>query len=356
MVSTVTKEHIDSDGFTIFAAATFPLPWPVKQKTIFLSGTINDYQYQMSFISSKRIKISIVTKYNQIFSAKSCMINLTRNHNCDSIICITFNEFREITIHVNGRQANFSNEDIHIDPINRYEFNSKEIKYDEKGFIDMKININNSLDSLKSRAVKSGIDYAKIWSFLEQRVADLPIKRDRAVKGGRGDLGDLSVSLRALLAPGRGNELLLLCAADIDASLPVWSLPMPLPNAWTPEHMLLPADGSLSGIAKSIPFGSLSMFELNPTDTHSYCVDLQLWLRTHNGILLSKKITPLQLLKEVADKQGAHSDLFGLENVEQLSQASVNGREYALDFLSELAERVHTIGQGLIRARNIKLK
>jgi len=340
-----------NEGFTLVTAISLPTPWPVRERLVFMCPYLGEMRIEIAWLPDQRIQAVLNLDNQQVRLSETCKIKVTGQGPQAIILSFVLKEDEEVSWHINGHAANASDEDVHAGPMTLARNQRLDLKKDSKGIGTVFDKRKLRLATDNSNATNQALYDGRLWSLFEEEIRHLPLACSRALEHESNDLGHLAVLLRKLLAPGRGNDLLYLCAANVNCPLPVWSRPPSPPNHWTPKALFT----SMEEGPKQQMLGAanlwveLEWFELGPCVSHTHCMDLETWMNQLNGGLLNRQTSALGIIKEVADKFGAHADRHDISRLELLRNSSFYGKELATNYLVPLAERIALIGEGIIR-------
>lgn len=343
-----------SKGLSWLGLIRLPSPWPVQQRAVFARGDMRMSTIELAWLPDRRIEGIVALTSGQVWISNSCQIATISDEPHEIILVFTVNEAGNAKWRISGRDANANAEEIRAHPRPASARSAPPLTRDDVGIEKARVDREDRLKKETSKAGSVGLDRSRMWNMLDERIRHLPTATSRARANGANDLGHLAVLLRQLLAPGRGNDLLFLCAADVKLSLLIWGRPPVAPNLWTPRELFRSkvASPQKKNLEKTGVWATLEFFELEPRDFQTHCMDLETWLNRSDGWIVDRDASALMIIKEVADKFGAHADHHDFERIDILRNTELLGHELATLFLVPLAERIARIGEDLLSRKS----
>lgn len=343
-----------SEGLSWCGVIELPSHWPVQQRAVFARYDTGLLTAELAWLPDRRIEGVVTSTSGQVWVTNSCQIATISDQPHMIILTFMVNAVGNSTWQILGRDANANAPEISASSKSSARITARQLDKDDAGIEKARIDREGRLKEETANAKNVAQFKTRMWNMLDERIRHLPTATSRACANGANDLGHLSVLLRKLLAPGRGNDLLFLCAADVNMSLPIWVRPPAAPNLWTPRELFRSkvASPQKKNLEKTGVWATLEFFELEPGDFQTHCMDLETWLHRSDGWIVDRDAPALIIIKEVADKLGAHADRHDFERIDILRNTELLGHELATLFLVPLAERIARIGEDLLSRKS----
>lgn len=296
------------DPFTFQGVIDLPIPWPVPSPSRFYQGPVSDYLLEFWWRKDGRLEGVLLNPEDDtlIVENRTAVIEVTGVGTAKAILTVTCST-QGFDFNINSRPAGQDEPTIHLERRDESKADPASLSSDEPAIASAIRTRKDRLGSYKSAGFSRKNLEAR-WIDLRRELNLIRAHLQALLQGDSDYIAPIAISLRKLIAKGKGGHLLQDCAAMREAILPVWTRPHPPANAWSIDQL---------GPSMHIEQRTAST---SPTYFLTMKTDLDQWLETRAATLHGKRFSNYQLLAELADKIGAHIDMSNRDNIDLLEQ------------------------------------
>lgn len=330
------------NDFMLAMVLDFPDSWPDSTNKFFGSGWIDPYEYRLFLIVDGSFMIGLFEKdkFDPIGLVQSPVINFY-GEGIARLIIMVFSKSGKIEMSINGIKITDGDKILNISKSNdvlngrppeiSIDHVGKEAAQRKRG--DRRANFLKQ-DNAQMKVDRRWVDLRETCQLLRDAVELMMSGEVRYIRS-------VSVHLRVLVGPGKGNHILQDCAGFECWPLNVWVRPPSDPTLWTPKNL----DKLWFHLERSV-------ISYRPNGLNSHETDLDAWFEqeayTINGISLSQG----RLFNSVVDKIGAHAEFDNREVIEFL-QSFINGDFSLLQrYLMETSEVVLLLAEEVLQKKS----
>ncbi|WP_070151073.1 hypothetical protein [Sphingobium phenoxybenzoativorans] len=314
-------------GGTMVATIWLPSPWPVPASRRIVGMAGQDCVFIITAQSDGSLNVATVDLTTEALFVEAWTPEIKITGVGLGVIVLTaiFNKMaRSLLLRINGSPVT-SDDDCIL--LNARSYPGEPLGPLTEDVDGLKRALRKRQDRLRNYK-REGLDLrhkARRWSDLETECRLLHEETARLRDGNLDYVRPVSLNLRKIIGDGQGNHLLQDCASFLSLPIGVWRRPIIL----TGESAIpiVTAISAIHGAAEPV---------LNLTEK----TDLDIWLDDECDILFGKKWTNLELIREISDRVGAHSDMFNRAVAEELESHFAFDRTLLATYLISLADLV----------------
>lgn len=319
-----------SNGFIFWLVLDVPPAWTLNAPIRAVSHQSKWYTFDFYFFPESVIFIDICdTKTNQHFNYLSPQIFATDYQKSRLAIVTTLDsQSQQFKVYFNGREINTAQDYLFIQKTNNIPKSPRvTTNIDKQG---IRCSVRERKKTLYNY-LKEGFNTIHVqrrWNDLRREYRLLKTCLNNLNSGDTDYIVSVSVHLRKIIGRSKGNHLLQDCASFNSKPIFVWRKAPNPPNSWT--------------LAELSPELSVNMgcFSVRANDFCTQLTDLDVWLSGDAAIVAARPRTQLDLLHDIADKVGAHSDWKERNVVEILESFEYFDTTALNNYLITLAENV----------------